>query len=217
MSYGTALRLSAPTKRQYIEGVTPDPGGALSMAIVNPPRRFGVLHACVPIRRSPAQRSMPDRENTVAFADTPPQAASVYALIFVLLVPFIMLGMVVGLFWWEERMLPSTERSLTATLMQSTSDLPAAEFPSVEGAERFAAVDGSVLAPSLTDSAEPADFSTATAPSAADPRVISHPAVSGPTRLAYGWPGARRVRSSEPSGSRRRLSHRSYNGHRDHR
>lgn len=150
-----------------------------------------------------------------------------YALILVLLVPFIALGMVVGLFWWEERMLPSAERSLTAALMQSVSEFPSAEFssaelpsaelPSAERAERFAAADNGVSALLLAGAAEPAERSTATAPSAADARLISHPAVSGPARFAHGWTGVRRVRSSELSSSRRRLSRPRHNGQRDHR
>jgi len=71
------------------------------MAIANPPYRFGFF-ARVPNSAHTDTPGAPDRENPVAFGGTPLQAASVYTLIFVLLVPFIVLGMVMGLFWWEE-------------------------------------------------------------------------------------------------------------------
>ena len=216
MSYGTTLRLSVPAKRQYIEGVTPDPGGALSLAMRILRDGSGFSTRAYRFGSHRHTRNALDRENTVAFADTSSQAASVYALILVLLVPFIVLGMVVGLFWWEERILPSAERSLTAALMQSIPDFPSAELPSAEGAERFAAAGNGVSALSLMGAAEPAERSTATAPSAADARLIAHPAASGPARFAHGWPGARRVRSSELSGARRRLSRPPHNGRRDH-
>jgi len=126
----------------------------------------------------------------------------VYTLIFVLLVPFIVLGIVMGLFWWEERMLPSTERNLAASLMQSISEFPSAQLSPAEGAGQFAAgSDVSGLLP--VGPAEPAELSTAIAPGAAGARLISHPGVSGPARLAHSRPGTRRLRSSEPSGSRR--------------
>lgn len=135
-----------------------------------------------------------------------------YALIMLALAPFILLGAVVGLFWWEERMLPSAERSLAAALMQS-----APQFPSPEGAQLPAVTGRRVSEFPLPDPAEPTGPSTAAARSTVDDRLVLHPAASGPARLARGRLGSLRVRSGGHPDSRRRPLVPARSGRRDHR
>jgi hypothetical protein len=136
----------------------------------------------------------------------------VYALIMLALAPFILLGAVMGLFWLEERMLPSAERSLAAAMMQSVPQFPT---PDSTGLPAMAGHDMSGY--SLPDPAESMGLSTAAARSAADDRLVSHPAISGPARLAHGRSEAPRTRSGGRLGSRRRPPEPARNVHRDHR
>ncbi|WHM40658.1 hypothetical protein [Streptomyces sp. BPTC-684] len=56
-----------------------------------------------------------------------------YALLFPTLTPFILLSMVMGLAWWEDRVLPRTEPDRTPAAASAASGAEATEAPFAPG------------------------------------------------------------------------------------
>ena len=128
-----------------------------------------------------------------------------YVLIVLALAPFILLGTVVSLFWWEERILPSPERSQAAAY--ATSGLQGAGFPEL--------VHNLTSEPSDQGQAEQAEPSAAVRAGGNDRLLSPRPVGSPQGRLAHGRPGAVRDRNADHPVLRPRPRGPSRIGHRD--
>ena len=128
-----------------------------------------------------------------------------YALIVLALASFILLGTVVSLFWWKERVLPSAKRSQAAAY--ATSGMQGTGFP-----ELVHDLASELSDPGRAEQAKP----SAAARTVGNDRLLSRRPVGSPQRgLSHGRPGALRSRNADHPVLRPRPPGPSRRGHRD--